>query len=89
MQIKLDDKITLTTDENNFILNKSSIASDKSKTPGKLILTSFAYYGTLAAALEGYSKYAIKNAHDNIFDISTLMNKLEEINQTIKSLNKG
>lgn len=89
MKIKLDNKITLTTDQNNFMLNKSSIATSQSKTPGKERLTSFAYYSTLGAALKGYLKHAIRNEHDDIFDVTALMYKLEEINQTIKSLNKG
>lgn len=94
MRINIDDQFFIEGDGNScFTLYQISIitgeaARGKRPNPeniGKTRETPVAYYGNLRQALEGYSRYCVAMSIGTV-DCNSILNKLDEINNTIKNL---
>lgn len=85
MEIRLDDKYVITTDENNFTLCQIKIKGTDSENAGDEYFVSVGYYGNLKSALSGYF---IKKYSETVKSIDDLFKRLDEIETNILKLNK-
>lgn len=88
MEIRLDDKYVITTDENNFTLCQIKIKGTDSENAGDEYFVSVGYYGNLKSALSGYLKYSLKKDNETVKSIDDLFKRLDEIETNILKLNK-
>ena len=88
MEIRLDDKYVITTDENNFTLCQIKIKGIDSENAGDEYFVSVGYYGNLKSALSGYLKYSLKKDSETVKSIDDLFKRLDEIETNILKLNK-
>jgi hypothetical protein len=88
MEIRLDDKYVITTDENNFTLCQIKIKGTDSENAGDEYFVSVGYYGNLKSALSGYLKYSLKKDSETVKSIDDLFKRLDEIETNILKLNK-
>lgn len=88
MEIRLDDKYVITTDENNFTLCQIKIKGTDSENAGEEYFVSVGYYGNLKSALCGYLKYSLKKDSETVKSIDDLFKRLDEIETNILKLNK-
>ena len=88
MEIRLDYKYVITTDENNFTLCQIKIKGTDSENAGDEYFVSVGYYGNLNSALSGYLKYSLKKDSETVKSIDDLFKRLDEIETNILKLNK-
>lgn len=88
MEIRLDDKYAITTDENNFTLCQIKIKGTDSGNAGDEYFVSVGYYGNLKSALSGYLKYSLKKDSETVKSIDDIFKRLDEIETNILKLNK-
>ena len=88
MEIRLDDKYVITTDENNFTLCQIKIKGTDSENAGDEYFVSVGYYGNLKSALSGYLKYSLKKDSETVKSIDDLFKRLDKIETNILKLNK-
>lgn len=86
MEIRLDDKYVITTDENNFTLCQIKIKGTDSENAGDEYFVSVGYYGNLKSALSGYLKYSLKKDSETVKSIDDLFKRLDEIETNILQL---
>jgi hypothetical protein len=70
MEIKLEENILLTSDENQFVLKKENGLDKKNETTYKTL----GYYSTLPQALKGYVKHKTR-----VSQATTLQQVINEI----------
>jgi hypothetical protein len=95
MRLDLDDRFSIEGDGNSCftLVQKSVITGEyagRGKRPnpesiGQTRETAVGHFGNLRHALEGYSKYAVAMDHATM-DISGIVAKLDQIDQTIQRL---
>ena len=89
MNIQIDKYFSITKDEQNFFLNYRNEDDGREYTrkgvTKKGVASDVWYYPTIELALRSYvNKSLIKIGKSN--DISELINRLDDINETIKSI---
>lgn len=81
MRLMIDEKIGISSDENNFILFEIKVRGKDSKEAGAEFESTLGYYGTLQAALKGYAKYSVR--HSDVKGMKELMAQLDAIEKAI------
>lgn len=83
MEIKLENNLVLSSDENQLTLRKE-IGVDKE---GKATFKTLGYYSTLEQALEGYLRFKIKTSQATT--LQELLNEIKALKHYIKMLSNG
>lgn len=83
MVLQLDDNYKIESDSTAFVLYRRTVPKDETKEP---YYTAVSYNGDLTFALMSYSRYVQKDVFKESKDIKELLEKLEEIKQTIKKV---
>lgn len=81
MYINLDETYIIKSDENNYILCELRVASDSAKNAGEIVEKTIGYYGTIQAALRGYTKISTRQPNQDGY--KELIQKLDAIEQAI------
>ncbi len=84
MRLMIDDKMGITSDENNFVLFELKVLGEKSKNAGELTESTIGYYGTLVQALRGYSKYSLRSSEAK--GLKEVLAKLDAIEKAIMNV---
>ncbi|HHW91052.1 MAG TPA: hypothetical protein GX745_09145 [Clostridiales bacterium] len=82
INIKLDDKYTLTSNSMNYIIEETKVIQDGSKK-GETYKTVYGYYGTVEAALKGFKELKIRTS-----DAKSIKELLEVSKETDKKIEK-
>lgn len=82
INIKLDDKYTLTSDSMNYIIEETKVIQDGSKK-GETYKTVYGYYSTVESALKGFKELKIRTS-----DAKSIKELLKVSKETDKKIEK-
>lgn len=83
MDIKVNNKYAITSDERNIILNTIHVA-ESGKRAGKVYYKAISYHGTLKQALAALREHGIKSSDAQ--SLESLIEDVAKINQEIAAL---
>jgi hypothetical protein len=83
--LKLNNRWQIQTDRDNYILQKLFIVKDKkSKNVGKERVQNVGYYSSLKSLIQAVGEQEIRDGIDNLTQVQK---SLEELKNTVKTLN--
>jgi hypothetical protein len=68
IEIKINDKYTITSDAHCYAINETRFRGEDSKNPGEQFLYPIAFYGTLYATLNNISEHALRRSDCKTMD---------------------
>lgn len=86
MVLQLDENYKIESDSTAFVLYRRTVPKDETKEPYYIAVS---YNGDLTFALMSYSRYVQKDVFKESKDINELLEKLEEIKETIKKVGEN
>lgn len=86
LNLKINDNYSLISKDP---LNVTLLYTHYNEKKEKNVTTSLGYYPNIEFALKGYLKHASMNSDAEITSVNRLLEKLEEIKNTIENLNVG